>query len=165
MDRFARWTLPATDAIRSAGKWPAKEQSFALLERIFTWWNGATIGALFDINRRGVFVGEDEQGNRYFEERRPSIEGRKRRWVVYSGLAEASRVPPDWHGWLHHTYAEPPTIAPLPRRPWEKPHRPNLSGTAFAYRPPGSLARSGERPRATGDYEAWTPDPTSTDRP
>ena len=51
----------------------------------------------------GSFVGEDEQGNRYYEERRPSIEGRKRRYVIYNGLAEASRVSPDWHGWMHHT--------------------------------------------------------------
>jgi NADH:ubiquinone oxidoreductase subunit len=129
-----------------------------VLKRIFTWWNGATIGAFFDIGRRGVFVGEDEQGNRYYEERRPSLEGRKRRWVIYKGLAEASRVPPDWHGWMHHTLKDPPTIAPLPRRRWEKPHRPNMTGTAYAYRPPGSLERGGEPAPATGDYEAWKPE-------
>jgi NADH:ubiquinone oxidoreductase subunit len=133
-----------------------------LLKRIltwfFTWWNGATLGAAIDIHRRGGFVGEDEQGNRYFEERRPSLEGRKRRWVIYKGLAEASRVPPDWHAWMHHIVAEPPAVAPLKRRRWELPHRPNLTGTAFAYRPPGSLWRGGERPPATGDYEAWKPD-------
>ena len=47
-----------------------------MLKRIFTWWNGATLGAWFDILRRGAFVGEDEFANRYFEERRPSLEGR-----------------------------------------------------------------------------------------
>ncbi|MGE3142221.1 MAG: NADH:ubiquinone oxidoreductase subunit NDUFA12 [Hyphomonadaceae bacterium] len=129
-----------------------------MLKRIFTWWNGATIGALFDIGRRGRFVGEDEQGNKYYEERRPSLDGRKRRYVIYSGLAEASRVPPDWHGWLHHTIELPPTEAPLPRKPWEKPHRPNLTGTVMAYRPPGSIARGGVRAPATGDYEAWSPE-------
>ncbi len=129
-----------------------------MLARIFTWWNGATLGALFDIGRRGVFVGEDERGSKYYEERRPSLDGRKRRWVVYSGLAEASLVPPDWHGWIHHTIEDPPTIAPLKRQRWEKPHQPNLTGTIYAYRPPGSLARSGDRPHATGDYEAWTPE-------
>jgi NADH:ubiquinone oxidoreductase subunit len=130
----------------------------SLLARIFTWWNGATLGALYDIGRRGRFVGEDEQGNRYYEERRPSLEGRKRRYVVYKGLAEASRVPPDWHAWMHHIVKDPPTVAPLPRKRWEIPHRPNLTGTAYAYRPPGSLARRGERAPATGDYEAWKPD-------
>jgi NADH:ubiquinone oxidoreductase subunit len=129
-----------------------------ILSAVFTWWNGATLGARWDIWRRGRPVGEDEQGNRYFEERRPSQERRRRRYVVYAGLAEASRVPPDWHGWLHHTVAEPPTVVPLKRQPWELPHRPNLTGTVHAYRPPGSIARGGERAAATGDYEPWTPE-------
>lgn len=128
-----------------------------MLSKLFTWWNGATLGALFDISRRGVFVGEDEQGNRYYEERRPSLEGRKRRWVTYKGLAEASRVPPDWHAWMHYIVDEPPTLQPLKRQKWEKPHQPNLTGTVAAYRPQGSLARGGVRAPATADYEAWTP--------
>ncbi|MBL8531723.1 MAG: NADH:ubiquinone oxidoreductase subunit NDUFA12 [Hyphomonadaceae bacterium] len=132
-----------------------------MLTRILTWWNGATLGALFDINRRGAFVGEDEQGNRYFEERRPSLEGRKRRYVLYKGLAEASRVPPDWHAWMHHISEEPPTVRPLKRQPWEQPHIPNLTGTVRAYRPRGSLARGGVRAPATADYEAWSPDTDS----
>ncbi len=116
-----------------------------MLKWIFTWWNGATLGALFDIGRRGALVGNDEQGNRYYEERQASLEGRKRRYVIYSGLAEASRVSADWHGWMHHTVAEPPTVAPLKRQKWEKPHQPNLTGTVRAYRPKGSLARGGVR--------------------
>lgn len=129
-----------------------------LLKRIFTWWNGATLGALYDIGRRGVLVGRDEQNNRYYEERRPSIDGRKRRWVLYEGLAEPSKVPPDWHGWLHHVFDQPPTIEPLSRKPWELPHEPNRTGTPAAWRPKGSLARPGDRAKATGDYEAWSPD-------
>ena len=130
-----------------------------MLKRIFSWWNGATIGALFDIGRRGARVGEDDQGNTYYEERRPSLDGRKRRYVIYEGLAEASRLPPEWHAWMHHITDLPPTEAPLPRQSWEKPHRPNLTGTLMAYRPPGSLARGGDRAPATGDYEAWSPEP------
>jgi NADH:ubiquinone oxidoreductase subunit len=132
----------------------------SLLKLIFTWWNGATAGVRFTILRRGVFVGQDEMGNRYFEARdaSDSYDGRKRRWVIFNGYAEASKVPPDWHGWLHHTFVEPPTTAPLPRKRWEKEHLPNLSGTIYAYRPKGSIARGGERQRATGDYEAWTPE-------
>lgn len=129
-----------------------------MLQRIFTWWNGATLGAFFDVGRRGVFVGKDQQGNRYYEERRPSLEGRKRRYVIYAGIAEASQVPPDWHGWMHHTFDDRPTDAPLKRQKWEKPHEPNLTGTVRAYRPKGSLARGGVRAHSTADYEAWTPD-------
>ena len=131
-----------------------------MLKRLLTWWHGATPGILFTIGRRGVFVGEDEFGNRYYQAKdaRDSYDGRLRRWVTYKGYAEASKVPPDWHGWLHHTFAEPPTVAPLLRRRWEKEHLPNLSGTQYAWRPKGSIVRGGERPPATGDYEAWTPE-------
>jgi len=132
----------------------------SFLKSIFTWWNGATPGVRFTIAKHGVFVGQDELGNRYYEARnlKTSFDGNKRRWVVFNGYAEASKVSPDWHGWLHHTFDEPPTREPLPRRAWEKDHRPNLTGTVHAYRPKGSLARGGERQRATGDYEAWKPD-------
>lgn len=129
-----------------------------LLQGFFTWWNGATPGTFWDVGRRAALVGSDDQGNRYYEERRPSLEGRKRRYVIYSGLAEASKVPPDWHGWLHYTLAEPPTVAPLRRQKWEKQHQPNLTGTVGAYRPKGSLARGGVRAAAASDYQAWTPD-------
>lgn len=131
-----------------------------MLSKIFTWWNGATIGALFTIGRRGVFVGEDDQGNRYYEARdnSDSYDERKRRWVIYKGYAEASKIPPEWHGWMHYTWDEPPTKAPLLRQAWEQDHLPNLTGTRFAYRPKGSIARGGERQRATGDYQAWRPE-------
>ena len=127
-----------------------------MLKSIFTWWNGATMGARFDIGRRAGFVGKDDLGNKYFEERKPSLEGRKRRYVIYNGYAEPSKIPPDWHGWLHHTWEEPPTKAPLPHRPWEKPHLPNLTGTAAAYVPPGSILRA--EPARRADYEAWSPE-------
>jgi NADH:ubiquinone oxidoreductase subunit len=133
----------------------------SLLKTIFTWWNGATTGIYFTVWRRGRFVGADEFGNRYYEARddRDSYDrGRKRRWVVYKGYADASKVPPDWHGWLHYTFDEPPTSAPLPRRAWEKDYVPNLTGTVYAYRPKGAISRGGDRQRATGDYEAWTPE-------
>jgi NADH:ubiquinone oxidoreductase subunit len=128
-----------------------------MLKSIFTWWNGATIGARFDISRRAAYVGADQTGNKYYEERKPSLEGRKRRYVIYNGYAEPSKVPAEWHGWLHHTFEKPPTIDPLLRRSWEIDHKPNLTGTLGAYRPPGSLAEGGERAPSSGDYEAWKP--------
>lgn len=105
---------------------------------------------------RGEAVGEDDQGNRYYRSRRGSLHGRERRWVVYVGTVEASRVPPEWHAWLHRTADAPPNPA-RPRHPWQKPHRPNLTGTPDAYRPPGHDLAGGHRAAATGDYEAWTP--------
>jgi NADH:ubiquinone oxidoreductase subunit len=123
------------------------------LSHIFTWWNDHTIGTWWYTKRKGEFVGEDDEGNRYYRER-----GGKRRWVMYKGNVEASRVPPEWHRWMHYTTDVPPTEEPPVVQPWEKPHVPNLTGTAGAYFPPGSLSDPRPRARGTGDYEAWRPE-------
>ena len=115
-----------------------------------------TLGIRLFTMLRGTFVGTDSQGNRYFRNRARRAGARERRWVLYNGEEEASRVPPEWHAWLHHTTDAVPS-ADAPRRPWQKPHLPNLTGTPDAYRPPGDLARGGVRPSATGDYEPWRP--------
>lgn len=116
-----------------------------------TWWNGQTLNTRIWTARKGVKVGEDDQGNVFYRTSDDS-----RRWVIYNGEAEASRVSPEWHGWLHRTWDEPPTDKPLPRKDWEKPHQENLTGTALAYVPAGSLRRADPEPRA--DYEAWSPE-------
>lgn len=121
------------------------------LLRAATWWNSATLNTQLYTWRKGEKVGEDDQGNVYYQ-----AEGGKRRWVIYNGNAEASRVSPEWHGWLHHTWDEPPTEKPLAHKPWEKPHLPNLTGTPEAYAPPGSIRR--EKPADRSDYEAWQPE-------
>ena len=116
-----------------------------------TWWNSQTLNTRFFTWRNGVKVGEDEQGNVYFRSR----DG-KRRWVIFNGEMEASRVPPDWHGWLHYTWDELPSEKPLAHKPWEQPHRENLTGTEGAYAPAGSLRRAA--PVERRDYEAWQPE-------
>jgi NADH:ubiquinone oxidoreductase subunit len=123
--------------------------------QFFTWWNGATLGARFFTWRKGTFVGSDEFGNRYYRAVVPPLG--ERRWVLYAGLAEPSQIPSGWHGWMHHTVAAPPVQDGYVARDWQKPHRPNLTGTSGAYRPRGSMLASGRRPKATGDYDAWTP--------
>ncbi len=125
--------------------------SMDFLKRIFTWWNGQTLNTQIHTWLKGVRVGEDEQGNVFYETR----DG-KRRWVIYNGEAEASRVSPDWHGWLHHTYKQPPTDKPLAHKSWEKPHQENLTGTVNAYAPAGSLSKA--TPADRSDYEAWQPE-------
>jgi NADH:ubiquinone oxidoreductase subunit len=122
------------------------------LRNVFVWWVDATPGTWVTTWYSGVPVGRDKFGNRYYESR-----DKKRRWTIYAGTVEASRVPPDWHGWLHHTFVDPPTTAPLPAKAWEAEHQPNLTGTPGAYHPEGSLFRDGKRPPATGDYDAWRP--------
>jgi NADH:ubiquinone oxidoreductase subunit len=130
------------------------------LLKLFTWWNGQTFGTQLWTWRFGELVGLDEQGNHYYRTKGRKIDptlGFERRWVIYNGVAEASRVPPSWHGWLHHTVDIAPTEESYTAREWEKPHVPNMTGTPAAYRPAGSTLASGQRPKATGDYQPWTP--------
>jgi NADH:ubiquinone oxidoreductase subunit len=126
-----------------------------MLKKIFTWWNGATIGTLLFSKLNGTRVGEDSLGNVYFQGGR-TTDGRARRWVIYSGANDASRVPPEWHGWLHYSTDLTPDQLPPPRS-WQKTPQPNLTGTDAAYRPAGALEKGGVRAAATGDYEAWSP--------
>jgi NADH:ubiquinone oxidoreductase subunit len=105
----------------------------------------------------GELVGSDQFGNRYYLDRRTKGQQRERRWVIYNGEVEASRVPPEWHGWLHRTVVEPPTVVAPLVKPWQKPHLPNLTGSAQAYRPPGHTLKGGQRAKGTGDYEPWVP--------
>src|SRR5579872_7131937 len=106
----------------------------------------------------GEPVGTDQFGNRYYREKRRRVlprgggrASREKRWVVYRGEPEASKVPSEWHGWLHHTVDDLPDAA-RPRYSWEKEHQPNMTGTPYAYHPPGSILRGAQRPPSTGDY-------------
>jgi NADH:ubiquinone oxidoreductase subunit len=119
--------------------------------RLFIWWNGQTLNTQLFTWRKGVRVGEDDQGNVYYENREKS-----KRWVIFNGEIEASKINPDWHGWLHHTWDEPPTEKPLVHKEWEKPHQENLTGTAAAYAPAGSIRRA--QPADRSDYDAWVPE-------
>ena len=102
-------------------------------------------------------VGIDQFKNRYYEERRARLGKPPRRYVRYNGLSEATKVPADWHGWLHHTELSPPPIAGYKKHEWQKEHQPNLTGTRHAYRPQGHMLNGGKRKSATGDYEPWNP--------
>jgi NADH:ubiquinone oxidoreductase subunit len=124
------------------------------LLQFFTWWNGQTLGTRFYTWRKGEAVGTDEFGNRYYRTRARAGSA-ERRWVIYSGLAEPSTIPPGWHGWMHHRIAEPPKA--YAAREWEKPHQQNLTGSAAAYRPPGSILKARPETPGNSDYEPWRP--------
>ena len=129
-----------------------------ILSKIFTWWNGATIGTAFNSAMTGEHVGTDAQGNRYYRAKKLNSLGYQRRWVIYNGPNDASRFPAEWHGWLHGAYDDVPQSFLPPPKIWEVEYTPNATGTAQAYRPQGALERGGKRAAATGDYEAWAPD-------
>ncbi len=107
--------------------------------RFFTW-------------RHGEVVGTDRFGNTYYRDKKSPRSMRERRWVMYNGEPEASKVPAEWHSWLHHSAKEP-----LPEAQGSANWKANPSGSAQAYRPPGHAFKGGVRAPATGDYEPWTP--------
>lgn len=119
--------------------------------RGFTWWNGQTLNTQLYTWRKGIKVGEDDQGNVFFH-----TKDDKRRWVIYNGESDATRIGPEWHGWLHHSFDNAPCNTPLVHKSWEKPHHENLTGTAMAYAPAGSLRQAAPADRR--DYEAWSPE-------
>lgn len=122
-------------------------------KKLFTWWEGATIGAGLSIRSRGREVGRDHHGNVYYRSRKGD-----RRWVIYNGINDASRIPPEWYAWMHKQIDDVPDKALPPAPKFLAEPVPNLTGTPFAYRPSGSLERGGRRQAASGDYQAWTPD-------
>ena len=137
----------------------------SILGKIFTWWDGATIGTSLFTARRGEHVGTDAQGNKYYRAKNKrenlatagSYSARERRWVIYNGANDSSRVPAEWHGWLHGAGEDVPESFLPAAKIWEIDHSPNATGTHQAYRPQGALERGGKRARAVGDYEAWSP--------
>ena len=122
-----------------------------ILHKIFTWWDGATIGTSLQVWRHGDKVGSDSLGNVYYG----SKQGR--RWVVYDGANDPSRIPPEWYAWLHHQIESVPDEALPPPPKFLKEPTGNLTGTPRAYRPAGAMERGGVRQAASGDYQAWTP--------
>ncbi|HXH53342.1 MAG TPA: NADH:ubiquinone oxidoreductase subunit NDUFA12 [Sphingomicrobium sp.] len=125
-----------------------------ILAKTFTWWNGATVGTSLWTRFRGEEVGRDGAGNIYYRHKSDPT----RRWVIYNGANDGSRVAPGWQLWLRGTIDELPDKALPPRRKFEQEPEPNLTGTMAAFRPDGSLSGRRVRPAATGDYQPWTPD-------
>ena len=111
--------------------------------RLFTW-------------LMGQLVGIDSYGNRYYRKAACTSDRHERRWVLYKGLPEASKVPPEWHIWLHYT-TDTPLVSVEPQ-PWQKEHIPNLTGTPNRYLPSGHNGHGSLRTKTTGDYEAWHPE-------
>ncbi len=117
--------------------------------------NGTALTTALATILRGTPVGKDSFGNRYFRKSQKS--GREKRWVLYNGMPEPSKVPPEWHGWLHYTLDTPPTQQTTKHHVWQKSGQPNLTGTKGAYLPAGHMARGGTHAPTIATYEPWTP--------
>ena len=98
-------------------------------------------------------VGEDEFGNQYFQSKKD-----KKRFVIYRGIAEPSKIPANWHGWIHYTTNQTPVGFDTNRHAWQKHHLPNLTGTPNSYAPQGHLNKGGLRNKVSSDYQSWSPE-------
>ena len=102
------------------------------LKQIFTWWHKQTLGTFIYTALNGKLVGRDEFGNKYYSS------SKNKRWVIYKDYVEASKIPPEWHLWMHSLAKNVPSGS-IKKYSWQKKHQANLTGTNQAYRPEGSL--------------------------
>lgn len=115
-----------------------------------------SIGTRLHTWLNGEFVGEDESGIRYFQEKKQPTGRRRKRWALYPGAPDPTTVPAEWHAWLHYT-VDQPLKRDTQAKPWLGEHKPNKTGSPEAYLPPGHDLRGGRRDRSSADYEAWKP--------
>ena len=100
-----------------------------LLKKIFIWWNQDTFGTRLKTIVFGKFVGSDDSGNKYYEGKNG------KRWVIYSDEIDASKIPVEWYSWMHFTPNRIEKNHTLAKYDWQKPHKPNVTGTKEAYYP------------------------------
>ena len=116
------------------------------LKQIFTWWHRQTFGTFIYTLFTGKFVGSDQFGNKYYSN------SKGKRWVIYKSNIEASKIPPEWHLWIHHLSLKKPSDK-INSFSWQKKYEENLTGTKRAHKPEGSLATS--QKKNMKKYETW----------
>jgi len=116
------------------------------LKQIFTWWHKQTIGTLIYTLIKGKYVGKDEFENKYY------ISSEGKRWVIYKNTIEASKIPAEWHLWIHYISQNKPPDNAI-KYTWQKKHEENLTGSSKAYRPEGSLVNNSKK--NIKKYDSW----------
>ena len=75
------------------------------------------------------FVGKDDFGNKYYQTKKG------KRFVIYNGEVDASKIPNEWYSWMHFTKNKIENIHDLKKFDWQKPHQSNMTGSNQAYSP------------------------------
>ena len=101
-----------------------------LLKKIFIWRNQNTFGTRLKTIFYGKLAGTDEFGNKYYEDKKG-----KKRWVIYSDVIDASKIPVEWYSWMHSIKNKIEETHDLKKYKWQKNHTPNQTGTNEAYNP------------------------------
>ena len=102
-------------------------------------------------------VGADQFGNKYFVGTNKNSLGKNKRYVIYNGIADGSKVPPMWHAWLHYLSSNIPLNADTAPYIWQQEHVQNLTGTKYAYNPNSNCAK-------LSVYSRWSPDKIEEDK-
>jgi NADH:ubiquinone oxidoreductase subunit len=116
------------------------------LKQIFTWWNKQTVGTFLYTLFTGKFEGKDEFENKYYSN------SKGKRWVIYNDAIEASKIPAEWHSWIHFLRSSKPNKN-KEKFSWQIKHEENLTGSKRAYKPEGSLIHSSKKNMKK--YESW----------
>ena len=105
----------------------------------------------------GNLVGQDNDQNKYYCSTKNFDNLDAKRWVIFKGDIEATKVPPHWHGWLHKTIDNPP-LKYTHKYSWQKDHEQNMTGTDKAYYPDSHpLSQSYKVETIKDEYESWNP--------
>ena len=62
-------------------------------------------------------------GNKYYKSKLG------RRWIVYNGEVEASKIPNEWYSWMHYINNNIENNHQTKKYKWQKEHLPNQTGT------------------------------------
>ena len=116
------------------------------LKQVFTWWYRQTVGTFIYTVFAGKFSGKDQFGNKYYSN------NKGKRWVIYKNNIESTKIPPEWHSWIHFLKNNVPSND-VRKFSWQKEHQENLTGTKKAHKPIGSL--SSDTKKSIKKYESW----------
>ena len=114
---------------------------------IFSWWNSQTFGTFLQTMVFGNIVGEDQFGNKYYQSKAG------KRWIIYKGEIDASKIPLEWYSWIHFTPNRIEKNHDLKKYEWQKPHQSNLTGTNKAYYPNKNNDNAINK-----KYKSWKPE-------
>ncbi|MDC1151908.1 NADH-ubiquinone oxidoreductase subunit NDUFA12 family protein [Pelagibacteraceae bacterium] len=114
------------------------------LKIIFTWWNRQTFGTFLKTLFYGIYVGQDELGNKYYKNKN------NERWVIYHKNIEATKITSDWYLWIHHTIDKIPDVKDNKKYLWQKSHLENQTGSENSYKPIKIKKEDVEK-----KYETW----------
>lgn len=102
----------------------------------------------------GKFVGKDEFQNSYYRSNN-LLHKKEKRWVIYKGIVESTKIPPLWHRWIHFITNELPNEKRVEKLSWQKEHRANFTATSMSYHP--NSDKNYTYKKIPIHYQAWKP--------